>query len=69
MSGDSSEEKTLPPSQKKLRDARKKGQIAKSRDLVGALSLLAVVAYLWLRGGALADEWREVLVNANRLQG
>ena len=67
MSGDSSEEKTLPPSQKKLRDARKKGQIAKSRDLVSALGLLAAVIVLWSRGGALVDEWREVLINAERL--
>ena len=39
MSGGSSEEKNLPPSQKKLRDARKKGQVAKSRDLVSAFTL------------------------------
>jgi flagellar biosynthesis protein FlhB len=41
MSGDSSEEKTEEPSEKKLRDSRKKGQIPKSTDLSGALSLLA----------------------------
>lgn len=41
MAGDSSEEKTEEPSAKKLRDARKKGQIPKSTDLSGALSLLA----------------------------
>lgn len=68
MSGDSSEEKTLPPSQKKLRDARKKGQIAKSRDLVSALGLLAATAFLWARSESLVDEWRQVLLNAERLQ-
>lgn len=41
MANDSSEEKTEQPSAKKLRDARKKGQVAKSTDLSGALSLLA----------------------------
>lgn len=66
--GDSSEEKTLPPSQKKLRDARKKGQIAKSKDLVSALGLVAGVAFLWTRGGPLVDQWREVLLYAGRLQ-
>jgi flagellar biosynthesis protein FlhB len=38
---DASEEKTEQPSAKKLRDVRKKGQVAKSTDLSGALSLLA----------------------------
>jgi type III secretion protein U len=41
MANESSEEKTEQPSAKKLRDARKKGQVAKSTDLSGALSLLA----------------------------
>ncbi len=47
MSGDSSEEKTLPPSAKKLRDAREKGQIAKAPDLITALAGVAVIAYLY----------------------
>jgi type III secretion protein U len=34
MSGDSSQEKTEKPSQKKIRDARKKGQVAHSKELV-----------------------------------
>jgi type III secretion protein U len=41
MANDSSEEKTEQPSAKKLREARKKGQVAKSTDLSGALSMLA----------------------------
>ncbi|GLS46088.1 EscU/YscU/HrcU family type III secretion system export apparatus switch protein [Methylobacterium brachythecii] len=68
MSGDSSEEKTLPPSQKKLRDGRKKGQIAKSRDLVSALGLVTAIAFLWTRWDMLNNELREVLLNADRLQ-
>ena len=35
---ETSEEKELPPSPKKLRDAREKGQIATSRDMVTAVS-------------------------------
>lgn len=34
-------EKTEPASQKKLDDARKKGQVAKSRDLTGSITLFA----------------------------
>lgn len=36
----SSEEKSLAPSDKKLRDARKKGQVSKSQDMVSAIALL-----------------------------
>lgn len=46
MSNDSSEEKTEPGSDKKLRDARQKGQVAKSQDMVTALVVLACTVYL-----------------------
>lgn len=39
--GDTSEEKTQPATDKKLRDARKKGQVAKSQDLVSGMVILA----------------------------
>lgn len=47
----SSGEKTEQPTEKRLRDARKKGQVAKSQDLSGAVLLLAAVAVVWLLGG------------------
>lgn len=53
MSGDSSEEKTLPPSQKKLLDARKKGQVPHSKDLVGAATLGAGIGTGWVAVGTL----------------
>ncbi|EGH17105.1 type III secretion component, partial [Pseudomonas savastanoi pv. glycinea str. race 4] len=37
---ESSEEKSQPASDKKLRDARKKGQVAKSQDLVSGMVIL-----------------------------
>jgi type III secretion protein U len=43
---DESEEKNLPASQKKLKDARKKGQTSNSKDLVSGFTLLAAVLYL-----------------------
>ncbi len=42
-----SAEKTEQPTPKKLRDARKKGQVAKSKEVSGTLGLIAVVATLW----------------------
>jgi flagellar biosynthetic protein FlhB len=44
-------EKTEQPTDKRLQDARKKGQVAKSQDLTGALLLIAAVAVVWLIGG------------------
>ncbi len=46
----SSGEKTEQPTQKRLKDARKKGQVSKSQDLSSALLLLAAVGFLWLVG-------------------
>lgn len=50
MSG-STGEKTEQPTDKRLKDARKKGQVAKSQDLTSALLLLSTVAIVWLIGG------------------
>lgn len=46
MSG-SSGEKTELPTPKRERDARKKGQVARSQDVVTAASLISVIAYLY----------------------
>lgn len=46
MSEESSEEKSLPPSEKKLREARKKGQIAKSQDVISAVSMILLTLYI-----------------------
>jgi type III secretion protein U len=41
------EEKRLPASHKKLRDARRKGQVSQSRDLISGFTLFAALAYLF----------------------
>ena len=43
---DTSEEKTLPPSLKKLRKAREKGQIAHSKEAITAATTAAAFGYL-----------------------
>ncbi|MEM8948500.1 MAG: EscU/YscU/HrcU family type III secretion system export apparatus switch protein [Pseudomonadota bacterium] len=49
MSGkDQSEEKSLPASEKKLRDSRKKGQVSQSNDMVIGMGTVAILAYVWL---------------------
>ncbi|TIM51276.1 MAG: EscU/YscU/HrcU family type III secretion system export apparatus switch protein, partial [Mesorhizobium sp.] len=39
------EEKKLPASDKKLRDARRKGQVSQSRDLASGFTLFAALGY------------------------
>lgn len=51
MSG-SSGEKTELPTPKKERDARQKGQVARSQEVVTTASLLAVIAYVWASWGS-----------------
>ncbi len=66
-------EKTEQPTAKRLRDARRKGQVAKSQDLSSALLLSAAIAVLWLAGGYMSG-WligaaRDQLQQAGSFQG
>lgn len=47
-------EKTEQPTEKRLRDARRRGQVAKSQDLSSALLLIASLAVLWMASGYMA---------------
>jgi type III secretion protein U len=53
MADGSSEEKQHPASAKKLRDARRRGEVPQSRDLVAGVTLTATVLYLFLAWPAL----------------
>jgi type III secretion protein U len=59
MAGGGSEEKTEMPTAKRLRDARKKGQVAYSRDFTSTILLVGIFAYIGLH-------WHDFLL---RLQG
>jgi type III secretion protein U len=61
MAKDESEEKTLPASNKKLRDGRKKGQVSKSRDLVSGAVLLAMVIYLMFTWQVINDRTKDLM--------
>lgn len=47
MSQQEAEEKTLPASEKKLRDARKKGQVSQGRDLISGVTLVGALGYVY----------------------
>ncbi len=52
---ESSGEKTEQPTHKKLEDAKKKGQVAKSQDLSSAVLLIVAVGVLWLGGNYIGN--------------
>lgn len=62
MSDNSSEEKNLPASQKKLKDARKKGQIPKSNDFVMTWGLVCAIAYLWLNFTSISETLQDTII-------
>jgi type III secretion protein U len=59
---DNTEERALPPTPKKLVEARKKGQIFHSSDMVVAATTCAVLLLVWLSIGGLVD-WLRAAFN------
>ncbi|WP_027185215.1 type III secretion system export apparatus subunit SctU [Desulfovibrio inopinatus] len=53
-------EKTEKPTPKKLQDARKKGQIAKSQDIRTAAVMAASICYVWLGWDFMYKEFSEM---------
>ncbi len=66
MSGDSSEEKDLPASAKKLVEQRKKGKIAKGPDLLVAITTGALIGYVLLAAGSIATRLQDLMAAAAR---
>ena len=60
MSDDSDQEKTEQPTEKKLRESREKGEVPRSRDLSGALVVLAGVAALMNSGQGSLEHARRI---------
>lgn len=55
-------EKTEPPSQKKLRDARKKGNVAHSKEVVTTAIMIALFSYFWVSWGSFVQQTTQILV-------
>lgn len=62
-----SSEKTEPPSHKKLNDARRKGDVAHSKDFTQTLLILSLLAYLVLRGRAIFETLAALVLFAGRI--
>ena len=69
MADESSEEKTLPASQKKLKDSRRKGKVSQSKDLVGGGTLFAVIVYLFLTYPSIRDRISQLADTVSQASG
>lgn len=58
---ESSEEKSLPATAKKLKDARKKGQVARSHDIVAAVAVGVSVFYIYFMAPRVEAYARELI--------
>lgn len=58
------ENKTEKPTEKKLRDARKKGEVFKSADLTHAFLFLVAAAVLALGGVAFVNQWKSFAIDS-----
>ncbi|AZO48776.1 MAG: EscU/YscU/HrcU family type III secretion system export apparatus switch protein [Mesorhizobium sp.] len=63
------EEKKLPASDKKLRDARRKGQVSQSRDLVSGFTFLAALGYLYFSWPMLFKHLSELVQTVTETSG
>jgi type III secretion protein U len=61
MAKDDSEERPLPPSKKKLDDARRKGQVASSKDMISGAALAGVLGFMILGAGAFLAAGRTLI--------
>ncbi|MCG8530920.1 MAG: type III secretion system export apparatus subunit SctU [Desulfovibrionales bacterium] len=61
MSNQASGEKTEQPTPKKLRDARKKGQVAKSQEVASTAVVLTSFAYIWAGWSFINENLQEML--------
>ena len=68
MGQDSSSEKTEKATPKKLREAKKKGQVPSSKDIPSALILLVASIYFWVLGDWLLGKLTEIFILIPQLQ-
>ncbi len=54
-------EKTEPPTDKKIRDSRKKGQVANSKELVSAFMLTVILMYFWVTSDFLLTHFTKLI--------
>lgn len=62
-------EKTEQPTQKKLREARQKGDVAHSKDFTQTILVASLLGYLWANGQAIKQGFVRLLLAPGELTG
>lgn len=62
--GQGSGEKTEPATPKRLREARKKGDVAKSKDVSGTLGFAFITTLIFMAMGHISDQLGELIISA-----
>ena len=65
MAGKSSSDKTEQPTQKRIRDSRKKGQVAKSNEVGSVASLIAVVILFRSASDTFVEDVEALIISAS----
>ena len=61
-------EKTEKPTQKRLKDARKKGQVIKSTEIVTGLQMAVILGYFIVEGQGMMDAvWKMIEISINSI--
>ncbi|WP_114785684.1 EscU/YscU/HrcU family type III secretion system export apparatus switch protein [Vibrio tetraodonis] len=61
-------EKTEKPTQKRLKDARKKGQVIKSTEIVTGLQMAVILGYFIIEGQGMMDAvWKMIEISINSI--
>jgi type III secretion protein U len=58
-------EKTHKPTPKKLRDARKKGQVAKSKEIATCCTFIVLILYLWIFSNHYLTHIGQIIITPN----
>lgn len=62
-------EKTEQPTQKKLREARRKGDVAHSKDFTQTVLVIALVGYLWINGNSIKEGFGRLVLAPATMTG
>jgi type III secretion protein U len=57
-----SSEKTEQPTPKRLRDARERGEVAKSQEVPSTLAVLAVFGVVWVGAGHMTEQFKGLIL-------
>ncbi len=64
---DTSEERSLPPSRRKLKELRKKGEIGRSADMVAGAVTSAALVFIWLQGWRFTTKFKAAVSSISSL--